>query len=82
MVFAYDTEVGLSAAVALINTAGPPDTLRTLDDLDEFYDAYQFTGRYGRTAQELREVRVIRPVLRRLLTSVDDESVKIGRAHV
>ena len=34
MLFAHDTEVSLQAAVALVNSAAPPDTLTTQEELD------------------------------------------------
>lgn len=77
MPFTHDTEVGLLSAVALVNSAGDPDTLRTVADLDEFFDAYEFTGRFRRTVPELREIRAVRPTLRRLLTSRRDEAVEL-----
>ena len=45
MVFAHDTEAALQAAVALVNTAEPPDTLTTVPELDAWYEEHAFTGR-------------------------------------
>lgn len=77
MVFAHDTEANLTAAVDLVNTAGDPDGLRTLADLDEFLAHYGFTGRRDRTAADLDEIRTLRPALRELLLSPRDEAVAI-----
>jgi predicted RNA-binding Zn ribbon-like protein len=74
MVFAHDTEMALQAAVVLVNTAEEPDTLTTTDDLDEWYDAFGYTGRRDRDRAELDAVRALRPVLRDLLTSDRDRS--------
>ena len=72
MIFTHDTELSLQAAVALVNTAEPPDTLTTLDELDEWYEAYGYTGRHDRDRAELDDVRGARAELRRLLTSDRD----------
>ncbi|MDN4174336.1 CGNR zinc finger domain-containing protein [Nocardioides sp. SOB77] len=69
MVFAHDTEQSLLAAVTLVNTAEPPETLETVADLDAYYDRFEFTGRHDRTRVELDEVRALRGDLRRLLTA-------------
>lgn len=76
MVFNDDTECSLRAAVALVNTS-EPDTLDTVDALDEFFAQFDFTGRHERTQAELDEVRALRPSLRRLLTAPRDEAVAL-----
>ena len=35
----------MQAAVALVNTASPPDTLTTLAQLEAFYAEHRYTGR-------------------------------------
>jgi predicted RNA-binding Zn ribbon-like protein len=77
MVFAHDTESALQSAVALVNTAERPDTLVTLDDLDDFYAAFSFTGRRDRDEAELEAVRALRPLLRELLTSDREHAVAL-----
>ena len=77
MVFAHDTEASLQAAVTLANSALPPDTLETIEDLDAFYQGYEFTGRRDHTAAELEAVRSMRPRLRELLTAGRDDAVTI-----
>lgn len=72
MIFTHDTGVSLQAAVTLVNTAEPPDTLATVAALDAFYAAFEYTGTHHRTRAELDEVRALRPVLRQLLTSERD----------
>ena len=74
MVFAHDTEVSLTAAVTLANTAEPPDTLETMAELDAFYAAFEYTGRRERTRAELEDVRALRPRLRTLLLADRDEA--------
>ena len=63
MRFAHDTEVSLQAAVTLINTAEPPDTLETVEALDEFYAEFEYSGRRDGDEAELAVVRALRPVL-------------------
>ena len=75
MVFTHDTEVSLQTAVTLANSAGDPDTLTSVADLDVFWDDYGYSGRHDRTRGELDEVRALRPQLRELLTSDRDQAV-------
>jgi predicted RNA-binding Zn ribbon-like protein len=75
VVFAYDTEIALQAAVILANSAQPPDTLETIDELDDFYTDFGYTGRREGTQAELDAVRQIRPRLRELLTAERDDAV-------
>ena len=80
MLFTHDTEVSLQAAVALVNSAEPPDTLTSLDELDEWYAAFSYTGRRDGDRAELDAVRALRPVLRELLTSDRDSAVELVNA--
>jgi predicted RNA-binding Zn ribbon-like protein len=73
--FAYDTEIALQAAVILANSALPPDTLETIDELADFFDDFGYTGRHDRSQAELDAVRRIRPRLRELLTADRDDAV-------
>ncbi len=75
MVFAYDTELSLQAAVVLANTAEPPDTLETVEELDDFYTGFDYTGGHERSQAELDAVRKIRPRLRALFTADRDDAV-------
>jgi predicted RNA-binding Zn ribbon-like protein len=77
MVFAHDTEVSLQAAVTLANSALPPDSLETIEDLDAFYERYEYTGRRDHTSAELEAMRNMRPRLRELLTASRDGAVHI-----
>jgi predicted RNA-binding Zn ribbon-like protein len=76
MVFTHDTECSLRAAVTLVNTTDP-DTLDTVEALEEFVETFGYTGRYERSRSELDEVRALREPLRRLLTASRDEAVDI-----
>jgi predicted RNA-binding Zn ribbon-like protein len=75
--FAYDTEQALQSAVDLVNSAEPPDTLTTIEELDDFYARFGFTGRRDRTKVELDAVRATRPRLRELLTADRDAAVEM-----
>jgi predicted RNA-binding Zn ribbon-like protein len=77
VVFAYDTEQALQAAVVLVNSAEPPDTLTTIEELDDFYSRFGYTGRRDRTQAELETLRAARPRLRELLTAPRDEAVEL-----
>jgi predicted RNA-binding Zn ribbon-like protein len=77
VVFAHDTELALQAAVALANSAEPPDTLETVEELDAFFSGYGYTGRHEHDAEELESVRRIRPRLRALFTADRDDAVEI-----
>lgn len=77
MLFAYDTETNLAAAVVLANSAEGPDTLTSVAELDAFYAEFGYTGRRDRTRAELEQVRDLRPRLRALLTATRDEAAEL-----
>jgi predicted RNA-binding Zn ribbon-like protein len=77
VVFTHDTELALQAAVALANSALPPDTLETHDDLDAVWSEFSYSGRRDRDDAELKAVRALRPALRELLTSDRDDAVQL-----
>lgn len=77
MVFTHDTEQALAAAVALVNTACPPDTLTSVADLDDFYQRWGYTGRHDHTEAELEAVRQVRAPLRQLLTASREEAAPL-----
>jgi predicted RNA-binding Zn ribbon-like protein len=74
VLFAHDVVASLQAAVALVNTAAPPDTLTTLAQLDAFYDEHRYTGQ---RPTDLEAVRALRAPLRELLTADRDTAVVI-----
>lgn len=74
MVFAHDTELSLLAAVTLVNSAEEPDTLETVEELDEFFSRFEYSGRHESSRAELDEVRALRPRLRELLTADRDDA--------
>ncbi|WP_341230137.1 CGNR zinc finger domain-containing protein [Nocardioides salarius] len=69
--------MSLQAAVTLANTALEPDTLTTVEELDEFYSTHQYSGRHEQTLDELDEVRALRPVLRGLMLAERDDAVEL-----
>jgi predicted RNA-binding Zn ribbon-like protein len=77
VLFAYDTECSLRSAVALVNSAEPPDTLTSVEQLDTWYAEHGFTGRHDSDAAELESVRALRPVLRELLTADRDRAAEL-----
>jgi predicted RNA-binding Zn ribbon-like protein len=77
VIFTHDTEASLTAAVALVNSAEPPDTLTSQEALDAFYVEHAYTGSRTRSPVELDEVRALRAPLRELLTSGRDQAVEI-----
>ena len=80
MVFAHDTEMSLQAAVSLVNSGEDPDTLTSVEDLEDWYTAYGFTGRHDADTAELDDVRALRPMLRTLLTSDRDGAAELVNA--
>jgi predicted RNA-binding Zn ribbon-like protein len=80
MVFAHDTEASLQAAVVLANTALPPDTLTSVEELDDWYNGFSYTGRRDGDRAELEAVRALRPLLRDLLTSNREHAVELVNA--
>jgi predicted RNA-binding Zn ribbon-like protein len=75
VIFAHDTEVALQAAAALVNTAeGEVDLLPDDRALDDFVQAWGWTGERRHDAAELHEVQELRPRLR-LLWAGDRDGV-------
>jgi predicted RNA-binding Zn ribbon-like protein len=78
MVFAHDTELALTAAAELVNTAGRDgEGLPDIAALDAFFEAYGWTGRHERTDAELQEVRDLRPRLRVIWHRDEDGVVEL-----
>jgi predicted RNA-binding Zn ribbon-like protein len=72
-----DTEVGLKAAVSLVNSAEEPETLGTVADLEAWFTGWGYTGRHDGDDAELRAVHALRPVLRELLLSERDDAAEL-----
>lgn len=77
MVFAHDVVAALRAAVALVNTEGPPDLMRTASDLDAFFARFAYTGSRTRTSDEVESIRALRPQLRVLISAERDDAAEI-----
>jgi predicted RNA-binding Zn ribbon-like protein len=77
VLFAHDTEVALAAAAALVNTAQEPDELPDVAALDDFVEAWGWTGQRRRDRRELDAVRALRPRLRRLWYLDEDSAVEL-----
>ena len=71
MLFAHDTEVGLTAAAALVNTE-VEGGIDTLDELATFVAEWGWTGSRRRTRAELEAVHRLRPVLRAVWQGDED----------
>jgi predicted RNA-binding Zn ribbon-like protein len=77
VVFTYDTESTLRAAISLVNSAEEPDTLTDIGQLDAWYEDHGFTGRRDSDLAELEALRALRPVLRELLTAERDRAAAL-----
>ncbi len=79
MVFASDTAEALESAVRLSNTELEPDTLTTLEELEAFFDDFQYTG--ARPVQrDLEPVRAIRHQLHAMFIASREEAVPLVNA--
>lgn len=73
MVFAYDTEIALASAAALVNTAfEDPDPLAGDAGLTRFLEQERFSGSRTHSAAELQAVLRLRETLRSLWTAPED----------
>ncbi|MEJ1087848.1 CGNR zinc finger domain-containing protein [Microbacterium sp. Mu-80] len=69
MRFTDDADEALRAAVTLVNSAEPPESL----DLEAFLAEHPYTGRIDRDDAELGDLRALRPRLRAMLLAPRDE---------
>ncbi|UZN04765.1 CGNR zinc finger domain-containing protein [Cellulomonas sp. S1-8] len=83
MVFARDTEMNLQAASELVNTArrrDGRDAMSTVDELDDYFTRWGYTGRHDRDDDEVAQVRAARDRIA-LLWDVDrDEAADLVNA--
>jgi predicted RNA-binding Zn ribbon-like protein len=79
VLFAYDTEVALQAAAALVNTASydAAETLDTPAELDVFVTRWGWTGSRKHSEAELQAVQNLRPRLREIWSADEDGVVEI-----
>jgi hypothetical protein len=54
--FARDTELALLAAVSLVSSAEPPDTLTSQAELERFWTRFGYTGRHHRDIKSRHEI--------------------------
>ena len=84
MIFAHDTTVALRGTAALVNTAAtlPTDTddLTTVEQLDAFFEQWEWTGEHVRDTRELEAVRALRPRLRSVWFAEPEEAVETVNA--
>lgn len=72
--------MALQAAVALVNSGLEPVSIRTPDELDEFYAEFGYTGRHDADQAEVDAVHAVLPRLRALLTADQDDAVDMVNA--
>ena len=77
MAFAHDTQAGLAAAAALVNTGREPELLPDVQALADFVASWAYTGIMRGDQRELDAVRDLRPTLRRLWSPDEDEVVEV-----
>lgn len=77
MAFSHDTELSLQSAVVLANSALPPDTMTTIEQLDQWYEDWSYSGRRDEDERELKDVRALRGRLYELFTSDRDRAAEI-----
>ena len=81
MLFAHDTEAALAGAAALVNTGrGDTELLPDVAALDEFVQAWGWTGDRTHVQSELDAVRRLRPRLERLWELNEDGAVELVNA--
>src|ERR1700761_7225607 len=81
MLFAHDTEAALAGAAALVNTGrGDTELLPDVAALDEFVQAWGWTGDRTHDQAELDSVRRLRPRLERLWKLNEDGAVELVNA--
>jgi predicted RNA-binding Zn ribbon-like protein len=82
MNFTHDTEHTLRAACVLINTDRVDgEQLGDLAALDEYLDAFGWTGRRDRDDSELAAVRGLRARLGGIWAAADDEERAVGQVN-
>ncbi len=78
MLFAHDTEIALAAAAALVNTGrGGTELLADVAALDEFVQAWGWTGERTYDEAELEAVRRLRPRLEQLWEMNEDDAAEL-----
>jgi len=82
MIFSHDTELTLRAACVLINTDRVDgEQLGDMSKLDEYLNAFGWTGRRDRDAAELESVHRLRHRLGKIWATADDEERVVGQVN-
>ncbi|WP_280834583.1 CGNR zinc finger domain-containing protein [Mycolicibacterium frederiksbergense] len=82
MLFTYDTELTLRAAMVLVNTDRVDgEQLADLSALDAYLDHFGWTGRRDRDAAELTAVHKLRRRLGEIWAVADDEEETVRRVN-
>lgn len=68
----------MAATAALVNSAEPPDSLTSIEALDDFLAEHRFSGSRTGDRAELDSVRALRPAMRALLTADRDRAVALA----
>lgn len=68
----------MAATAALVNSAEPPDSLMSIEALDDFLAEHRFSGSRAGDRAELDSVRALRPAMRVLLTADRDRAVALA----
>ncbi|YCH06828.1 CGNR zinc finger domain-containing protein [Arthrobacter sp. alpha11c] len=77
MHFAPDTEIALRSVVNLVNTAANgEDSLTSVEDLDAFLQAEEFSGSRTHDEAELRSIKRLRSELASLWSADEDTAAK------
>jgi predicted RNA-binding Zn ribbon-like protein len=77
VVFTHDTAFALQAAVTLVNSTLDEHSLRSTEDLAEFFADFGYTGRHDGDRPEAEQVRAAIPQLRAVLTANRDDAARI-----
>ena len=82
MIFSHDTELTLRAACVLINTDRVDgEQLGDMSKLDEYLNAFGWTGRRDRDVAELESVHRLRDRLGKIWAAADDEERVVGQVN-
>ena len=82
MIFSHDTELTLRAACVLINTDRVDgEQLGDMSKLDEYLNAFGWTGRRDSDAAELESVHRLRDRLGKIWAAADDEERVVGQVN-
>ena len=70
-------EIALQAATVLANSALPPETMTSVEELSAFFEEFAYSGRHDVDDAELAGVLALRSELRDLLTATREDAVAL-----